>query len=137
MLDAIYEWMKNIAFYLVVMTAVLEVLPGNGYQKYIRFFTGLVLILLVITPLLQMTGMLGQFQRHYQSQQQELQQEIERQREYFESADAFDFLPEEYMNRNENTGESEEKDSVQEIRVEEIRVEEDKEQNLELDTRRK
>lgn len=31
--------------------------PGSGYQKYIRFFTGLVLILLVLAPVLKLFQM--------------------------------------------------------------------------------
>ncbi|CDB01205.1 putative uncharacterized protein [Lachnospiraceae bacterium CAG:215] len=34
MLDAMYEWMKNLAFYLVIVTAALEVLPREAYRKY-------------------------------------------------------------------------------------------------------
>ena len=34
MLDAMYEWMKNLAFYLVIVTAVLEVLPGEGDREF-------------------------------------------------------------------------------------------------------
>ena len=39
MLDAMYEWMKNLAFYLVIVTAVLEVLPGS-LQEICPFFCG-------------------------------------------------------------------------------------------------
>ena len=45
------------AFYLVLVTALLHVLPRSGYQKYIRFFTGLVLILLVLAPVLKLFQM--------------------------------------------------------------------------------
>lgn len=56
MFDYIYEWIQNIAFYLVLVTAVLHAVPGKDYKKYIRFFTGLVLILMILTPLLQVFG---------------------------------------------------------------------------------
>ena len=55
MIEAIYTWMQNIVFFLVIVTAVLEVLPGTSYQKYIRFFTGLILMLLLLTPFLSLT----------------------------------------------------------------------------------
>lgn len=123
MLDTVYEWVKNLAFYLVVMTAVLEVLPGNDFKKYIRFFTGLVLILLVITPVLKLTGSFGQFQEKYQGKEQELQMEIERQKEVFEAAELFDFLPEEYLQEEKSTDRGT-------IKVEEIRVGEDKKPDM-------
>lgn len=53
----LYEWIRNVAFYLVLVTALLHVLPRSGYQKYIRFFTGLVLILLVLAPVLNLFQM--------------------------------------------------------------------------------
>lgn len=127
MLDIIYEWIKNLAFYLVIMTAALEVLPGTAYKKYIQFFTGLVLILLVMTPVLKLTGAFGEFQARYRSQEMQIQEEIERQREVLESADVFDFLPEEYEG-------TEEKQDKTDIKVEEIKIGENQEQDMELDT---
>lgn len=144
MLDMAYEWMKNLSFYLVIMTAVIEVLPGNTYRKYIRFFTGLVMILLVVTPILKLTGSYGQFQAKYQRREQEFQTEIERQKRVFEEADVFEFLPEEYLqadteNGKENTenragrgGVETEKRGI--MKVEDIRIGEDEEPDMESDT---
>lgn len=56
MFDYIYEWIQNIAFYLVLVTAVLHAVPNHEYKKYIRFFTGLVLILMVLAPVLRLFG---------------------------------------------------------------------------------
>lgn len=56
MFDYIYEWLQNIAFYLVLVTAVLHAVPDRDYKKYIRFFTGLVLILMLLTPVLKVFG---------------------------------------------------------------------------------
>ena len=93
MLDAMYEWMKNLAFYLVIVTAALEVLPREAYRKYVRFFAGIVLILLILTPPLQVTGSLVTFQTKYRNHESELiRQEIMESREYFEEADVFEFL---------------------------------------------
>lgn len=144
MLDAAYEWIKNLAFYLVIMTAVLEVLPGDTYRKYIRFFTGLVMILLVVTPILKLTGSYGQFQAKYQRKEQEFQMEIERQRKIFEEADICGFLTEEYLgddpetekesaeNQAGQSGERSEKRGI--MKVEDIRIGEDEEPDMESDT---
>ena len=53
MIDKIYEWVKDLSFYLVLVTALLQMLPDSDYRKYIRFFTGLVLIALLLTPVLK------------------------------------------------------------------------------------
>ena len=46
MLEEVYKWIQNIAVYLVVVTAMLHAVPGKDYERYIRFFSGLVLIVL-------------------------------------------------------------------------------------------
>lgn len=113
MLDAVYEWIQNTVFYLVIVTAVLAVIPGNGYKKYIQFFTGMVMILLLLTPVLKLTGMEGTFQELYSGHEYEHERrEIEKQGQYFEQLELFDFLPEEYQGEfRENA-----------IEVEEIRI---------------
>lgn len=54
MFDYLYEWMQNIAFYLILMTAAIQVIPDNSYKKYIRFFTGLILMVLLVSPVLKL-----------------------------------------------------------------------------------
>lgn len=51
----LFEWIQNIAFYLILITAVLHIIPSTTYKNYIRFFTGLILILLLIQPILSLT----------------------------------------------------------------------------------
>ena len=57
MFEYLYEWVENLAFYMVLSTVFLEVLPANSYQKYIRFFTGIILVLLLTGPILKVFGM--------------------------------------------------------------------------------
>lgn len=57
MFEFLYEWIRNIAFYMVLATAVIQVLPDNTYKKYLRFFTGMILIMLLMTPVLKIFGM--------------------------------------------------------------------------------
>ena len=97
MIEAIYTWMQNIVFFLVIVTAVLEVLPGTSYQKYIRFFTGLILMLLLLTPFLSLTGSGEIFQELYHGYEQEqYKRELQEQEAYFQDLGLLDFLPEEY-----------------------------------------
>lgn len=122
--DVVYEWIKNLAFYLVIVTAVLEILPGDSYKKYIRFFAGLVLILLTVTPFLRMTGTFKIFQENYREHESELlRQEIMESREYFEQADVFDFLQKEADTELKT-----------EIRVEEIEIGENQKSDFNVDT---
>ncbi len=57
MLTFIYEWIENIAFYLVILVAVMRMIPNNHYQKYIRFFAGLILILMLVEPIFKLFDM--------------------------------------------------------------------------------
>lgn len=56
MFDYIYEWLRNISYYLILVTAVCYVLPSASYRKYIRFFTGLVLISMLLAPVINLIG---------------------------------------------------------------------------------
>ncbi len=52
MTKILYTWIRDIAFYTLLMTVVLHVLPEKGQRKYLQFFMGVVLIILVISPAL-------------------------------------------------------------------------------------
>lgn len=93
MLEEIYRWIQNISVYLIVMAAVMHAIPGKDYGKYIRFFSGLVLILLLSAPLLKLAGMEGTFRTIYKGQEYEMERrEIERAEEIYEQSEIFDFL---------------------------------------------
>ncbi|WP_333649060.1 stage III sporulation protein AF [Lacrimispora sp.] len=49
-MENLYEWIRNIAYYLIFITVASNLLPNKKYEKYIRFFAGMVLILLVLKP---------------------------------------------------------------------------------------
>ena len=51
-MDGLYGWVKNVVFYLIFLTVLTGLLPSGTYEKYIRFFAGLVLILVTISPVL-------------------------------------------------------------------------------------
>lgn len=50
-MSAIYSWVGNIVFYLIFITVVTSLLPGKKYERYLKLFAGMVLILLVLKPL--------------------------------------------------------------------------------------
>lgn len=51
-MENIYEWVKNMVFFYIWLTAILHILPQNNYQKYVKFFGRLLLVVLILTPLL-------------------------------------------------------------------------------------
>ena len=54
MTEWIYGWMKGLAFFFIFMTAVLNCLPDQKYRKYVRFFLGMLLLILMTGPLLEL-----------------------------------------------------------------------------------
>lgn len=52
MTQAVYQWVRNLAVYYIVLTAAIQVMPDQKYGRYIRYFMGVLLILIVTAPLL-------------------------------------------------------------------------------------
>lgn len=50
-MEELYSWVRNITYYLILITVVTNLLPNKKYEKYIKLFAGMVLILLVLKPL--------------------------------------------------------------------------------------
>lgn len=56
MITGIYQWIKNIAFYIILVTAIMNVIPNNNYKKYINLYTGIIMIILVLAPISRLLG---------------------------------------------------------------------------------
>ena len=52
----IYAWVKNLVCFYILLTVVLHLLPKDNYQKYVRFFSGMLLTILVMSPVLSLMG---------------------------------------------------------------------------------
>ena len=52
--EGIFSWMKGVAVFLIFSGFLLQLLPDEKYQKYVRFVIGLVLMLLISAPLFRM-----------------------------------------------------------------------------------
>lgn len=108
----IAQWIQKIISCLLVMSAVLHVIPGKDYEKYIRFFCGVVLILLVLSPVVAWKGMKPE--QIYQS------------KSYLEYKRKIEYLPEVLFDgndsiegavRKENQNEQGQSITVKEIRI--------------------
>lgn len=53
-MNEIYTWVKNIIIFLVLTTIVTNLLGKSSYKKYINLVTGIILVILVISPLLKL-----------------------------------------------------------------------------------
>ena len=78
MFEFIYEWMQNLAYYLVLVTAFMHMITNSDYKKYVRFFTGIVLVIILIAPVFQLPGQIGELSEILQAEELEKQlKEIE------------------------------------------------------------
>lgn len=59
MIEYLYEWVRGIAYYMVLVTVIMQIIAGGSYRKYIRLFTGIILVLMILTPVMQIFGMNG------------------------------------------------------------------------------
>jgi stage III sporulation protein AF len=55
-MESLYEWLKSLVFFYLLMTAVLHLLPRKSYQKYVRFYGGILMAILLCVPLLRALG---------------------------------------------------------------------------------
>ena len=51
MKEAIYSWMKCLAIFYILLTMLIHLVPTEKYQRYVRFFMGLLLIVMLMTPI--------------------------------------------------------------------------------------
>lgn len=56
MRDYILEFAKNIIYYLMLVTVIMQLLPESANKKYVKLYSGLVFILAFFTPLMDLTG---------------------------------------------------------------------------------
>ena len=81
-MEEIYGWVRGLVFYLILMTMVLNLLPDKKYEKYLRLFTGMIFIMLVFRPFMDLGGlearMAGIFERiTFQNDAKLLKRELE------------------------------------------------------------
>ena len=81
-MSGIFEWIRGMVFYLILMTMIMNLLPDKKYEKYLQLFTGMVFLFLVFEPLAEISGLeaevAGAFERlTFRNDAMLLQEEIE------------------------------------------------------------
>ena len=56
MKEELYQWIWNLAVFYILFTAILHLAPDGKYEKYVRFFMGLLLIFMMSTPVFALFG---------------------------------------------------------------------------------
>lgn len=124
-----FGWIQDIAFYTLLMVVVLHVLPEKNQRKYLQFFMGIVLMILVMSPFLSALGLDRQLDEIYarQTYDRELQEFLKKQEaveeEYqrrleeklYEARDEAEGLKEEQQEEEKEEGED---SGISEIHIE-------------------
>ena len=80
-MDKLLEYIRNIGYFLILMSLVTNVMPDNSYKKYCRMFCGIILVVLVINPFYEFMNFDGDIKdifvtADYESQVKELEIQI-------------------------------------------------------------
>lgn len=56
-MEAVYEVIRSIAVYLILVTVLLNLVSGNSYRKYVELVCGMVLIVIVLSPVARLLSL--------------------------------------------------------------------------------
>ena len=51
-MNFLYDTVKNIVIYLLLVTIVINLIGNSSYKKYVSVFTGMILILIIVKPIM-------------------------------------------------------------------------------------
>ena len=66
MKEIVYQWVKNLAVFYILLTAVLHLMPDKKYDRYVRHFMGLLLIVMMSAPVFMLLGKSGKIIESFQ-----------------------------------------------------------------------
>ena len=94
MIDYLYEWVRGIAYYMVLVTVVMQMTAAESYRKYIRLFTGIILVLMILAPVMRIFGINGEEIWMQEEGYEELAQNVEEKIEELEREISLEMPPE-------------------------------------------
>jgi stage III sporulation protein AF len=53
-MEEIYSWIKNIVIYMIINTIIMNLLGNKSYKKYVSIVSGMILVLIVISPVIKL-----------------------------------------------------------------------------------
>lgn len=65
---SLYGWIRNLICFICILNLVLQILPGSSFKKYVRFFGGVLLVVLVMKPLGELIQISGGFEQVWRTE---------------------------------------------------------------------
>lgn len=73
-MQAILDMVRMIAVFYLLEQMVLQLIPGERYERYVRFYLGLLLVLLLLQPVLQIFRLSEQLDQKVFLQEREMEE---------------------------------------------------------------
>lgn len=66
-MDVLYDWIRNLVIYMILNTIIMNLLGNSSYKKYVSIVSGMILVLIVISPFIKYLRMEGNLDYYLQS----------------------------------------------------------------------
>ena len=73
-MQAILDMVRMIAVFYLLEQMVLQLIPGERYDRYVRFYLGLLLVLLLLQPVFQIFRLSEQLDQKVFLQEREMEE---------------------------------------------------------------
>ena len=73
-MQAILDMVRMIAVFYLLEQMVLQLIPGERYERYVRFYLGLLLVLLLLQPVFQIFRLSEQLDQKLFLQEREMEE---------------------------------------------------------------
>lgn len=81
------QWLKSLVGYLLIVSVTMQMLPNKKYEQYVKLFTGFLLIILLLRPVLKIgsaSSFLENKIQEFVEEQEVLENEIIKKSEEFQ-----------------------------------------------------
>ena len=62
-MEFLYQYIKNICIFSLVISLVLNIFPESSSKKYIKLFAGIVLLALIVNPIINIKNNSGDIEQ--------------------------------------------------------------------------
>lgn len=66
-MDVLYTWIRNIVIYMILNTIIMNLLGNSSYKKYVSIVSGMILVLIVVSPFIKYLRMEGSLDYYLKS----------------------------------------------------------------------
>ena len=73
-MQAILDMVRMIAVFYLLEQMVLQLIPGERYERYVRFYLGLLMVLLLLQPVFQIFRLSEQLDQKVFLQEREMEE---------------------------------------------------------------